>query len=77
MENAKYTFKEELQAIRKLAFGEDTCNINRYVQERTQINDTVSVDRSFSMLQKLIAKDRNLKVKQVKHHMTLRFNSFT
>ena len=35
------------------------------------------VERSFSMLQKLLAKDRNFKVKNVKQYMILDFNSRT
>ena len=38
---------------------------------------TVSVERSFSMLQTLLAKDRNFKVENVKQYMILHFNSCT
>ena len=31
MESAKYTIKEAVQATQKLNFGEDTCNINQYI----------------------------------------------
>ena len=34
MESAKYTIKKPVQAIEKLDFGENTCNINRYSQKR-------------------------------------------
>ena len=41
MENAKYTIKEAVavQTIKKLDFGEDTCNINQYIEKRMQNND--------------------------------------
>ena len=39
MESAKYTIKEAMQAIQKLDFGEDTCNINQYIKKRKQNND--------------------------------------
>ena len=38
---------------------------------------TASVERRFSMLQKLLAKDRNFKVENVKQHLYLHFNSCT
>ena len=31
MESAKYIFKEAVQAIQELDFGEDTCIINQYI----------------------------------------------
>ena len=31
MESAKFTIKEAVQAIQELDFGEDTCNINKYI----------------------------------------------
>jgi len=31
MESAKCTIKEAVQAIQGLDFGEDTCNISRYI----------------------------------------------
>ena len=39
MKSAKYTIKEAVQAIQELDFGEDTCNINRYIKKRMQNND--------------------------------------
>ena len=36
---------------------------------------SASVKRSFSMLKKLLAKDRNFKVKNVRHHLNLLFNA--
>ena len=36
-----------------------------------------SVERSFFMLKKLLAKDRNFKVENVRHYMILHFNAFT
>ena len=33
MENAKYTIKEAVQAIQKLGFGEDTCNITNTLKK--------------------------------------------
>ena len=38
---------------------------------------SASVERSFSMLKKLLAKDRNFKVENVRHCMILHFNVFT
>ena len=38
---------------------------------------SASVERSFSMLKKLLAKDRNLKVEIVRHYMILHFNAST
>ena len=35
------------------------------------------VERSFSMLKKLLANDRNFKVENVRHYMILHFNAFT
>ena len=35
------------------------------------------VERSFFMLKKLLAKDRNFKVENVRHYMILHFNAFT
>ena len=90
MESAKYAIKEAVQAIQKLDFGKNTCNINQYIRKRTQNNDifeiikaryftgcishalkfsstSVSVERSFSMLKKLLAKDRNFKIENVRH----------
>ena len=32
MERAKYTVEEAVQAIQKLDFGKDTCNINQYIK---------------------------------------------
>ena len=39
MESAKYTIKEAVQAIQELDIGEDTCNINQYIEKRMQNND--------------------------------------
>jgi len=33
MESAKCTIKEAVQAIQGLDFGEDTCNISRYIKK--------------------------------------------
>ena len=38
---------------------------------------SASVERSLSMLKKLLAKDRNFKVKNVQHYMILHLNAFT
>jgi len=38
---------------------------------------TASVERSFSVLKKLLAKDRNFEAENVQHHMILHFNSST
>ena len=38
---------------------------------------SASVERSFSMLKKLLAKDRNFKVENVRHSMILHFNTST
>ena len=38
---------------------------------------SASVERSFSMLKKLLVKDRNFKVENVQHYMILRFNAST
>ena len=91
-----------MQAIQKLDFGEDTCNINQYNKKRMQNNDiskiinmerqdillavyymlqnsqptSASVERSFSTLKKLLAKDRNFKTENVRHYMILHFNVF-
>ena len=92
MESAKYTIKEPVQAIEELDFGEDPCNINHYIKKRMQNNDilpavyhmlqnsqptSASVERSFSMLKKLLAKDRNFKVENVRQYMILHFNAST
>ena len=100
----KYTIKEAVQAIQKLDFGEDTCNINQYIKKRMQNNDifeiiiimerqdispavhlmvqnsqpiSASVESSFSMLKKLLAKDINFKVESVRHYMILHCNAST
>ena len=36
---------------------------------------SASVERSFSMLKKLLAKDRNFTAKNVQHYMILHFNA--
>ena len=38
---------------------------------------STSVERSFSMLKNPLAKDRNFKVENVRHHMILHFNAST
>ena len=38
---------------------------------------SASVERSFSTLQKLLAKDRNFKIENVRHYMILYFNAST
>ena len=38
---------------------------------------SASVERSFSMLKKLLAKDKNFKVQNVRHYMILPFNVST
>ena len=38
---------------------------------------SASVERSFSMLKKLLARDENFQVKNVRHYMILHFNSST
>ena len=103
MESAKYTIKEAVQAIQELDFGEDTCNINRYIKRKMQNNDiskiinmerqdtspfvypmlqncqptSAFVEKSFSMLKLLLAKNRNFKVENVRHYMILHFNAST
>ena len=103
MESAKYIIKEAVQAIQKLDFGEDTCNINQYIEKRMQNNNiseiiymerqdilpavyhmlqnsqptSASVQRCFSMLKKLLAKNGNFKVENMRHYMILHFNAST
>ena len=36
MKSAKYTIKEAVQAIQKLDFGEDACNINQYIKKKNE-----------------------------------------
>ena len=36
---------------------------------------SASIERSFSMLNKLLAKNRNFKVENVRHYMILHFNA--
>ena len=38
---------------------------------------SASVERSFSMLKNLLAKDRNFKVENVRHYMIIHFNAST
>ena len=38
---------------------------------------SASVERSLSMLKKLLAKDRSFKIENVRHYMILLFNAFT
>ena len=38
---------------------------------------SASAERSFAMLKKLLAKDRNFKVENVRHYMILHFNAST
>ena len=38
---------------------------------------SASVEESFSMLKKLLAKDRNFKVENVRHYTILHFNVYT
>ena len=38
---------------------------------------SASVERSFSMLKKMLAKDRNFKVESVRHYIILHFNAST
>ena len=38
---------------------------------------SASVERRFSMLKKLLAKDRNFKVENLRHYMILHFNAST
>ena len=38
---------------------------------------SASVGKSFFMLKKLLAKDKNFKVENVQHYMFLHFNAFT
>ena len=38
---------------------------------------SVSIERSFSMMKKLLTKDRNFKVENVRHYMILHFNAST
>ena len=42
-ESAKYTIKEEVQAIQKLDFGEGTCSVYRCKQKRMQGNDNFKI----------------------------------
>jgi len=43
MESAKYTIKEAVQAIQELDLREDTCNVNRCINQRMQNNDTSKI----------------------------------
>ena len=48
-----------------------------YHMLQTSQPTSTSVERSFSMLKKLLAKDRNFKVENVRHYMILHFNAST
>ena len=48
-----------------------------YHMLQTSQPTSASVERSFSMLKKLLAKDRNFKAENVRHYMILRFNACT
>ena len=83
MESAKYTIQEAIQVIQELGFGEETCNINQYISPavyymlQNSLPTSALVEKSFSMLKKLLAKDRNFKVENVRHYMILHFNAST
>ena len=78
IESGNYTILEAVQAIKELDFGKDTCSINRFIYKRMQNNDTftvyfqhiqptfAAVERNFFVLRKLLAKDRNFNVENVK-----------
>ena len=38
---------------------------------------SASVERSFTMMKKVLAKDRNFKIENVRHYMILHLNAFT
>ena len=48
-----------------------------YHMLQTSQPTSASVERSVSMLKKLLAKDRNFKVENVRHYMILHFNAST
>ena len=48
-----------------------------YRMLRNSLPTSASVERSFCMLKKLLAKDRNFKVENVRHYMILHFSAFT
>ena len=48
-----------------------------YHMLQTSQPTSASVERSFSMLKKLLAKDRNFKAENVRHYMILHFNAST
>ena len=54
-------------------------NISRAVYHMLQNSQPTSafVERSFSMLKKLLSKVRNFKAENVRHYMILRFNAST
>ena len=43
IESAIYTIKEAVEAIQKLDFRKETCNINRYIKKRMQSNDITKI----------------------------------
>ena len=75
--------------IRKRMQNNDIFEIIIIIMERQDISSAVylmlqnsqptsaSVERSFSMLKKLLAKDRNFKVENVRHYVILHFNAST
>ena len=54
-------------------------DISSVVYHMLQISQptSASVERSFFMLKKLLAKERNFKVENVRHYMILHFNAST
>ena len=49
----------------------------RYHMLRKSQPTSASVEKTFSMLKKLLAKDRNFKAENVRHYMISRFNAST
>ena len=62
---------EELTMLSRTAMC-DIC----FLLQHSQLT-AASIKRDFSMLEKLLAKDRKFKVNKVKQHMILHFNSCT
>ena len=48
-----------------------------YHMLQNSLPTSASVERSFSMLKKLVAKDRSFKAENVRHYMILHFNAST
>ena len=55
---------------------QDISPVVYHMLQNSQLT-SASVERSFSMLKKLLAKDKNFKVENVRHYMILHFNAST